>query len=145
MGRVRRSIGITAVVGVVLAGCGNDPPDGAPEVPGATVLDDGVFDDLPRFPRSEVLGLPSSKAGVVAQSFRAEGASVDRVMTFFEGALTERGWLPAEPVHRAPGPGRADYLRGEQRLELSAIDVEDRDGDVGNEAVVQYSLLLRPA
>ena len=132
------------LIGAVLAGCGDDQPDVAQPVPDSLALDGVVFEELPQFPRSEVLGPRSSKAGVVTQSFRAKGASVERVMQYFEDALTERGWAPAEPIHRADGPGRADYLRGDHRLELSAIDVDDRDGDVGNETVVQYSLLLRP-
>jgi hypothetical protein len=145
MGRVHRSVGAAALLAAVLAGCGDDHPDAAQPVPDATVFDEVGFEELPRFPRSEEMGLRSSKAGVVTQSFRAEGASVERVMAFFEEALTGRGWLPAEPIHRADGPGRADYVREDDRLELSAIDVDDRDGDVGAEAVVQYSLLLRPA
>ena len=140
----RTCLGGAAIAVVLLVGCGDDEPDGAQPVPEATVFDDADFDGLPRFPRSEPVGLRSRKADVVTQSFRAEGASVDRVMEHFEDALTEGGWVPAEPVHRADGPGRADYLRGDHRLEVSAIDVDDRDGDVGDESVVQYSLVLRP-
>jgi hypothetical protein len=142
---IRGSAALAAGVALaaVLSACGDDDLEpGAPE--DAAVVDLGRFDDLPRFPRSEEYGPRTEDDGVVSRSFRARGASVERIMEFYDDALTEAGWTPAEPVHREDGPGRDDYVMGGHRLEVSAIDVEDRDGDGGNQAVVQYSLVLRP-
>ena len=61
----------------------------------------------------------------------------------YVGALTELGWTEAEPAFRDDTSGRADFVDGDRRLEVSATTATDQvEGDPAGE-VVQYSLTLR--
>ena len=145
--RVVRWAAAAALAAAALAGAGCGDADDAGDA-AQPATDDSTFEgtsigDLPRFPRSEPFGTETETEDIATQSFRARGTSPEQLIDWYDEALGE-DWVQVEPVHREPGPGRADWVNGERRLELSAIDVDDRDGDAGSEAVIQYSLTLRP-
>ncbi len=143
---IRRSIFVATVL--LLAGCGSDEAERAAQpAPGVTTFEQGRFDDLPRYPRSEPLGPRSEKDGVVAQSFRATGAEPQQVLEWYRDELGQ-GWIMLTPIERlGVGTVRADWVQGEYRLRVSATreaELENRD-DAARKVVSQYSVSLQPA
>lgn len=137
----------TVVSAVILAGCGagTDDPVAQP-APEVTTFEEGRFDDLPQFPRSEPLGPRHEKDGVVARSYKAPGASPDQVLDFYRDALQERWNMVAAVEKLGAGTLRADWTDDEYLLRVSATREGELDSaDDGSEtAVAQYSLTLHP-
>ncbi len=132
-----------AMAVLLLHGCRSDAErEGTQPAPNVTTFEQGRFDDLPQFPRSDPLGSRSEKDGVVSRSFVAKGATAEQVMRFYERSL--QGWQQLEPSHPVgTSTHRATWARGNWLLEVStssyASSVEDP-----MEAQVQYSLVLIP-
>ena len=132
---------------VVLVGCGpRDPDPVAQPAPGVSTFEEGRFDDLPQYPRSEPLGPRHEKEGVVARSFKVQGASPDQIMSFYRDALQDR-WRMITGVEKlGVGTLRADWVDDEHRLRVSATresELDERD-DAARSVVTQYSLTLSP-
>lgn len=128
-------------------GCGsaNTHPAAQP-VPEVTTFEQGRFDDLPVFFRSDPLGPRSEKEGVVTRSYHASGASPGQVLEFYRDALDYR-WRMVTPIERlGAGTFRADWEDGHYRLRVSATQapaLDTSDGGV-HPVLTQYSLTLRP-
>ena len=137
----------TLLSAVVLAGCGAGTADPAAQpAPGVTTFEEGRFDDIPQFPRSEPLGPRHEKDGVVARSYKAPGASPDQVLDFYRDALQER-WSMVTAVEKlGVGTLRADWVDDEHLLRVSATreSLLDSEDDASETAVTQYSLTLHP-
>ncbi len=138
------------IAGLLLAGCGTNDErrgSGAQPAPGTETFEQGLFDEIPRFPRSEPLAPRTEKSDVVAQSFRARGATPEQIFDFYRGSLD--GW---DLVTLAQPPGEtADTLRGKWAREqwiltISASPAPTVEGQ--NESAIvaysQYSLSLEP-
>ncbi|MFP5254573.1 MAG: hypothetical protein ACLGI8_01860 [Acidimicrobiia bacterium] len=98
---------------------------------------------MPLYPRSDPFGTRTEEDGIVTQSFKAVGATPTQVIDFYVETLTEQGWTEAEPAFRDDTSGRADFVDGDRRLEVSATTATDQaEGDPAGQ-VVQYSLVLR--
>jgi hypothetical protein len=137
-----------AVVVVALAcgsACGSDEPNADQPAPDASSFGRGTFDDLPSFPRSAPFAPRSEKDGVITQSWLAKGTTPEGVIDFFVDELAADGWRPAEPVFRSDTESRADLVKGDQRLEISAGRVTNTPTSVEADGGVQYSLVLRPS
>ena len=135
------------LLSLILAGCGSRDADPAAQpAPGVTTFEQGRFDNLPQYPRSEPFGPRSEKDGVVARSFKVKGATPDQIMNFYRDSLKDR-WTMVTGVEKlGVGTLRADWRDGEFRLRVSATresELDDRD-DAGTSAVAQYSLTLNP-
>jgi hypothetical protein len=137
----------TGVIAGVLGACGSGERDPvAQPAPGVTTFEDGRFDDLPQYPRSEPLGPRSEKAGVVVRSYKVPGASPEQILEFYRQALEER-WNLATKVERlGAGTFRAEWVGEEHRLLVSATRESGLDSreDASNSVVAQYSLTLHP-
>ncbi len=131
------------VVALMLTGCGRERArEGAQPAPDVTTFEQGSFDDLPLFPRSEPLGARSEKDGVVSRSFVAKGATPARVMQFYEASL--KAWRQVEPTHVVgTSTHRAKWAQDNWLLEVSASGYASSI-DEPLEARVQYSLVLSP-
>ncbi len=143
-----RAGAILAVVAAVLLGaCASEEPDPvAQPAPDVTTFERGLFDDLPRFPRSEPLGPRNEEDGVIARSFKVPGAAPEQVLEFYRHAL-EENWTMLAPVERlGVGTFRADWLSDDYRLRVSATRESELDSrqDASNTVVAQYSLTLEP-
>lgn len=140
----------TLLVALALAatGCGEvESRQGTQPAPGVTTFEQGAFDDIPRFPRSEPLGSRSEKAGIVAQSFRAFGATPRAVLEYYVSSLP--GWDQVEPITQT---GTTDFRArwakdGWALLVTSAPAPTTSDGNPADapEPRTQYSLTLSPA
>lgn len=144
----RRALVPAAVLlSLVLAGCGpRDPDPVAQPVPDVTTFEQGRFDNLPLYPRSEPLSPKTEEDGVVARSFKVRGASPDQIMTFYRDALKERWRMVTDIEKLGVGTLRADWTDDEFRLRVSATregEIDDPD-DAARSAVAQYSLSLNP-
>ncbi|MDP8992415.1 MAG: hypothetical protein M3N31_05080 [Actinomycetota bacterium] len=131
------------VLALVVAGCGGDRQEreGAQTAPAVTTFEQGRFDDLPLFPRSDPIGPRSEKEGVIARSYTARGTTPERLLQFYEDKLTQ--WRQVEPVRKfGTSSYRAKWARDNWLLEVSsgASPALDDAGD----AQVQYSLVLSP-
>lgn len=137
----------TVLSAVVLAGCGAGTANPvAQPAPGVTTFEEGRFDDLPQYPRSEPLGPRHEKDGVIARSYKAAGASPDQVLEFYRDALQER-WNMVTAVEKlGVGTLRADWVDDEYRLRVSATreSLLDSEEDASETAATQYSLTLHP-
>lgn len=147
--RSRRTVGAVIAVlamAAALGACGSDDDQADPTqpAPDVTTFQQGVFGDLPQVPGSEPFGERSEKDGVVTQTFKTKGITEQGVIDYYAQALPERGWVASEPVFREDTPFRADWVKGDLRLEISAAKVEDRDTPSAEQTEVQYSLVLRP-
>lgn len=121
---------------------------GAQPAPGTDTFEQGLFDEIPHFPRSEPLGPRSEESDVVAQSFRARDATPEQVMEFYRASLD--GWdvvTPPRPPGENPDTLRAKWSREQSILTIAASPAPSVEGQ--NEAArveySQYSLSLAPA
>lgn len=149
MTRSRKHVVVAAVAAAtlpLLAGCGDDGEEQAETqpAPGVTTFEQGRFDELPLLPGSERFGTRSEKDGVVAQTYRTNGATPQVVIDHFEQELPAGGWRMAEPAHRGDAESRGDWVTDDWRLEVSAAPVPDRGDPSSPQEIVQYSLVLRP-
>lgn len=123
-----------------------EPREGTQPAPDVTTFEQGVFDEVPRFPRSEPLGSRSEKGGVVAQSFRAFGATPKSVLDYYTRSLP--GWEQVEPITQTGTEDfRARWARDAWTLLVTAAPAPTTSD--GNQADVpepktQYSLTLTP-
>lgn len=141
-------IAFAAVAVVAAAGCGGDDSSGseAQPVPGASVFQEGNFDELPRFRGAEAVNDPTVEDDVTTQSFEISTATSAEVMSFYERELDDAGWVAVEPP-RQTGPGgarRAVWRRGDQQLIVSSTEFAAGDDASGTDNT-QYSLSLGPA
>lgn len=141
------SLCLLVVIGLASQACADaETREGAQPAPDVTTFEQGVFDDVPRFPRSEPLGSRSEKAGVVAQSFRAFGATPRAVLDYYARSLP--GWDQIEPITQT---GTEDFrgrwaMDGWTLLVTAAPAPTTSDGNQADvpEPKTQYSLTLSP-
>jgi hypothetical protein len=134
---------VRRVVVVALAGCGgrSQEREGTQPAPAVTTFEEGSFDDLPLFPRSDPIGPRTEKEGVIARSYTARGTTPERLLQFYEDKLP--GWRQMEPVRKfGTSSYRAKWARDNWFLEISsgASPALDDAGD----AQIHYSLVLSP-
>lgn len=143
----RAPVLLAVLLSLVVAGCGSRDPDPvAQPAPGVTTFEEGRFDNLPQYPRSEPLGPRHEKDGVVARSFKVQGASPDQILNFYRDALKER-WRMVTGVEKlGVGTLRADWTNDEYRLRVSATRESELDepDDAATSVVAQYSFTLNP-
>lgn len=146
--RLRSAVAPVAIAAALAAGCGPRDPDPATQpAPDVTTFEQGRFDDLPTFPRSEPLGPRTEEAGVISRSYRASGASPEQVLEYYRDTLNDRWQMVTEIERLGAGTFRADWVSEDHRLRVSATGEEllqDDDDAAADRAVSQYSLNLRP-
>ena len=146
--QIRRGLVVAiGLLAVVPAGCASRGADQAAQpAPGVTTFEQGRFDNLPQYPRSEPLGPRTEERGVVARSYKVPGASPEQVLDFYRNALQAR-WSMVAPVEKlGVGTFRADWVNDDHRLRVTATqegDVLSQD-DASKTVVAQYSLTLHP-
>ncbi len=136
-----------ALVMILLVGCqrGDADPVAQP-APDVTTFEQGRFDDLPQFPRSEPVSARAEERGVIARSYKATGASPQQVMDFYRQALGDR-WRMVSGIEKlGVGTLRADWVDEDYRLRVSATTESGLDSrnDASETFVTQYSLTLNP-
>ncbi len=138
---------VAGTLALLIGGCApRDTDPAAQPAPDVTTFEQGRFDELPQFPRSDPVGPRTEKDGVVARSYRARGTSPEQVLEFYRDALDER-WQMVTPIERlGPGTFRAEWVADDYRLLVSATreGTLDAPDDAANPAVAQYSLTLHP-
>ncbi len=138
---------VAFLLGMGLVACGrNGPDEGTQPAPAVTTFEQGRFGDIPLFFRSEPVGPRSEKDGVVARSYKATGASPQQVLEFYRDGLPPR-WTMVTPIEKlGVNTFRADWVDESYRLRVSATrePLLDRDDDVVEPIVSQYSLTLHP-
>ncbi len=146
--RARRLVLLpAAALMVLLVGCrADDSNPRAQSTPGVTTFEQGRFDDLPQFPRSQPLSARAEERGVIARSYKATGASPQQVMEFYRDALGQR-WTMVTGIEKlGVGTFRADWVGEDYRLRVSATAEPELDSrnDASQTVVTQYSLTLNP-
>ncbi|HEX6237278.1 MAG TPA: hypothetical protein VFZ68_08790 [Acidimicrobiales bacterium] len=139
---------VAAAASAAFTGCGDDSDDsnGAQPVPGATAFEEGVFDDLPRYPGSVAVSDPAIEDDVTSQTFTVEAPTPQRVISYFARELDEAGWtVVEEPTQRgAEQTHRGVWQREGERLVVSTTLFRSAD-EAGADPITQYSLSLGPA
>jgi hypothetical protein len=132
---------IVAVAALVACG-GDDEPEASPgdeELPGFT---EGDFDDVAqnRLPGSEALDEPTEVNGATTASYVVEGPDPEMVVDDLRTRLEADGWNLVEGPEAEGQAVRADFIREQERLEVSAFPAQAFEEDY--ESPVQYSLVL---
>ncbi|MGI8985146.1 MAG: hypothetical protein ACR2HM_11565 [Acidimicrobiales bacterium] len=144
----RKWLGLaTAFVLFAAGACGTvgDASPGAQPTPNVTTFEAGVFDDLPRFPRSEPLGPRNEKKDVVARSFQARGTTPQQVLDYYRLNLAPPWTVVRAPEKLGVGTYRADWTNGDWQLRVSATEEPILDPDnASKDLTVQYSMTLSP-
>lgn len=148
LGRIfTRALLSGVLLSLMLPGCGagGRHPVAQP-APGVTTFEPGRFDDLPQYPRSEALGPRNEQEGVVARSFKVQGASPDQIMTFYRDALRPPWRMITQIEKLGVGTLRADWVGDDYRLRVTATRESELDqtDDAATSVVAQYSLSLDP-
>jgi hypothetical protein len=140
-----RRIGVVfaAVVVLATAACGDDDARPAQPAPRNTRFERGLFDEIPRYPRSDPLAPASEQKGVVVQSFGVQGTEPDTVLDWYADQLS--GWANVrrpEPFGRQAW--RGVWEREDQRLLVSAGPAPTFEQDPADieQTTTQYSLTL---
>lgn len=108
----------------------------------------GRFADLPLLPRSDPISELTERSGTVTRSYQAEGASIDRVMSFYEDRLPALGWeVLLEPQRSGTSTIQAEWRDGDLVLRITANDAAGLGGDTNPTESVrsQYSLIMSEA
>lgn len=139
-------IALIALIGLMAigsGGCTDDSTDGSSRSDSTDLFTEGraEFDDLELVPGSTPFGDVTAKDGIVTRSYEVTGTTPAEIIAFYETALAEDGWAPSQPLHRSDSAGRADWLRDNFRLELSAVEI---GAEAAGRVRSQYSLTLRP-
>jgi hypothetical protein len=133
-----------------VAACGDDATEraGTQPAPGVSTFEQGSFDDLPIYPRSDPIGPRSEKNGVVARSFVTHGATAEGIVTWYANTLKAKGWEAAGGAEQVgESTWRADFRKSGSKLRVSsapAPTVEKESAGSGDVHDVQFSLTLRP-
>lgn len=128
---------------VLLGSCGRDEPTQTQPAPDGAGFAQGAFDDIPRHPRSTELGPRTEKDGVVAQSFKTQGASPEQVLAWYSENL--QGWTVDEPASKIGSSAyRGRWLRDDRFLVVSASTAAALPDAGAGDVVTQYSLSLEP-
>lgn len=152
------AMAVLAAVALVGAGCGDDDEVqrgvGDQPAPGTDTFEQGLFDEVPRYPRSGPLG-PRSEAeesDVVAQSFAGIDVLPEDLLAFYAQELP----VAAPPWEQLRGPEqigagtwRGTWVRDAWQLTVSAQEAPSLDDALGPDAAQgtfysQYSLTLEP-
>lgn len=145
---------LALAVAVSVAGCdmgGDDPSIDAQPSPEVTTFEPGLFDALPRYPRSEPISERTEEDGVISQSFAARDTAPGQVLQYYRERLAD--WdLVDQPQDIGEGTYRGIWARESWTLTISATPGETVDPEtlepVGEAAegvpVAQYNLTLAP-
>ncbi len=142
--RLRGAGVLTSLVGLcilllVACGSGGARPQAQPS-PGDSVFRGGDFDQLPRYPRSEMLNQPTKKDAVVAETFSVSNTNAQQVLQYYGDHLV--GWTATVPVESiGPDAYRGAWTKGGRELLVSGSRAPTLSQ---NQPVVQYSLELGP-
>lgn len=136
---------------VLVTGCGGggneNPATRAQPSPNVTTFEPGVFDEIPRHPRSEPVGERSDENGVITRSFAVRDAEPTTVLQFFEDRLSADWELVSQPQEIGVDTYRGTWARDNWILTISATRAEtvDADSDAAQGTYFsQYSLNLSP-
>ena len=127
---------VALVAAAVLSACDDADPEAQP-VEDAAVFDDGIFGELPLFPKSTPVGEVARTDDTVRRSYRATMASPAVVLEFYEDSLVD--W---EVVETPKQIGAGSTVRGIWRDGDLELTVSANSGDADT-VVSQYSLSLR--
>lgn len=138
----------TAVIAVLLAvtaacgGGGDAEPEASPGDEELSGFTEGDFDDVAqnRVPDSEVLDPPSEVNGAITATYLVRGPDQEMVVEDLRTRLEADGWNLVEGPRAEGQAVRADFVKEDERLEVSAFPASAFDEDY--EGAVQYSLVL---
>ena len=146
--RISVAVAVLVIATTGLTACGDaDAPEAQP-VEDAAVFDEGMFGDLPLFPKSEPLGRVARTDDTVSRSYRASMATPAKVLEFYEDSLVDWEVIEAPKQIGAGSTMRGIWRDGDLELTISATEgptVPEEGEDLGDAGAVvsQYSLSLR--
>lgn len=149
---VRKSlfcVALVAAIAPVVVACGdNESQPEAQPLEDSAEFDEGVFGDLPLYPRSAPLGDVARTEDSVSRSYRATMASPAMVLEFYEDSLVDWQVVEAPKQIGAGETMRGVWRDGEFELTVSAtagptVPEENGTGGGDNVEASQYSLSLR--
>lgn len=145
-----RSLVIAVALASVVVSAGCDTGDGAPETQPAPATnrftDDGIFDALPQYPRSDPAGPRREVDDAVIRTWEVRNAAPDGVLRYYREALAGAGWHEVDQPHAVHDSWRGSWRREGAMLEVSAgpAPTADAGSSSSPDPVTQYSLTLRP-
>ncbi len=85
-----KTVVICALLVFIGSACSDDEPEATQPSPTETTFEQGTFDNLPIYPRSEPLGERNEKDGVVSRSYRSTGIAPQTLLGFYADELEAR-------------------------------------------------------
>jgi hypothetical protein len=136
---------VVLVAATLLTGAACDGGDSSPTQPAPrnTRVQDGLFDRIPRYPRSDPFAPASEQEGVTVQSFGVPGTTPEVVLDWYADEL--EGWtIVRRPQPFGPSAWRGVWEREDQRLLVSAGPAPTFEQDPADieQSTTQYSLTL---
>ena len=135
------------VTAAILNACGEADPEAQP-VEDAAGFDEGIFGELPLFPKSTPVGEVARTDDTVSRSYRATMASPAVVLEFYEDSLVDWDVVETPKQIGAGSTMRGIWRDGDLELTVSATEgptlpAEGEDSGDAKTVVSQYSLSLR--
>jgi hypothetical protein len=127
-------------------GGGTDEPEAQPAPDLTRFTDNGTFDAIPRYPRSEPASPRREIEDAIVRTWAVRNTTPEAVLEFYRTTLPGQGWDQVQPPIQVNRSWRGSWLRDEGTLEVSAGPAPTIDDDAADAAdpSVQYSLTLRP-
>lgn len=140
---------VVLVVATVIGACGDGERRAEDQpVPTTDRFGTGIFDEIPRFPRSDPLGPRHQESDVVAQSFRVVGARPEQILDYYEENLVNWELItPPRPPGETSTTLRGRWARDRWILTISATTAPTLENENHTDVAdfySQYSLSLAP-
>jgi hypothetical protein len=143
-GRLFRAATALLSVATVAVGCSDNTSDPAQPAPNVTTFEQGVFDNIPAYPRSDPLGERNDEDGVVSRSYRSVGALPQTIIDYYDAQLTAAGWQRSAALPQQGFVRRGTWIRNDYQVEVSARPVDDSRNPASVDYAVQYDVVLTP-
>jgi hypothetical protein len=134
---------LVVVASFVIGACDDGDANPAQPAPRNTRFAQGLFDSIPRYPRSDPLSPASEQKGVVVQTFGVQGTTPELVLEWYTDELD--GWANVRrPQMFGRRAWRGVWERGDRRLLVSAGPAPTFEQDPADleQSKTQYSLTL---
>ena len=139
---------LAAVMVSVVGSCGGgaEEPEAQP-APGVTrFTEDGIFDTIPTYPRSDPLGPRREVRDATVRTWSVRNATPEQVLRFYADALVADEWDEMEAPHAVNKSWRGSWRRQGATLQVSAgpAPTVEQPEPASPDPIAQYSLTLRP-
>ena len=125
---------------------GSEEPEAQPAPGVERFTEDGIFEGIPRYPRSEPVGPRREVSGATVRTWSVRNATPEQVLQFYADTLVADAWREMEAPHAVNKSWRGSWRRQGATLQVSAgpAPAIEQPEPASPDPIVQYSFTLRP-